>query len=582
MSLKNYTMRRIKDQENVYLRNMFCIKFMLYFLWLLYLLFLNTEFIKFKTFQSLVSFDRSSKCLSEINKYRVNSDNNKGNKLLGQKKLGKINKPDVKDDELKISKDNISKKKKICCKKEKKSNEKAYNNVKQDNVEGTCNLLNILNVEKTKISDNNERIYKHGENKNIIYMSNLEEVESEDNYIYNWNLGKESLANFLGFSEHFKINGVKYSDFELISIPMLGENRSKGRVQEMFKTIIPSDDGDNTKEVRLFIKRIPVEWWIKQFNLMEKYNGEYLVKAENYIMEGIALSFLSKYHPGIAPKLLKILYDGKNINEDILEDYKFKDIYEFNNILIERINNNMDGYIVMVSELFGEDLFDFNKRLVNEKSAVRHSDNFKKDLLYKCLHLLVRLHRAGLSHLDLTSENVLITDDYDMRLCDFAKSTPIYSNKLRHIGKKKKKKVYLFESCVPTIGKLEYTPIECWRIRKKLREKNITDPFEHVKTITIQRFRKEYYFNVSHADYFMLGVLFIWIWNCGHMWKTSFPSESVNFSIFLENNMNLDCYPSTKSWPRDFKFIVKELMNEECRKKLNLKNLMTHPWFNET
>ncbi|SPJ11218.1 serine/threonine protein kinase, FIKK family [Plasmodium sp. DRC-Itaito] len=557
---------------------MFCIKFMVYFLWLLYLLFLNTEFIKFKTFQSLVSLDRRSKCLAEINNHLVNYDNVKGNKLFGQKQLGNINNCDVKDGEFKICKDNVSKKKKICFKKEKRSNEEEYNNLEQENVEGTCNLLNILNVQKTEIFDNYENIYKYGENNNIMYISNLEGGESKDNYIYNWNLGKETLANFLGFSEHFKINGVKYSDFELTSIPVIGANKGKGRVQEMFKTVIPSGDGDNMKEVKLFIKRIPAEWWIKQFNLMEKYNGEYLVKAENYVMEGIALSFLSEYHQGIAPKLLKILYDGQNVNVDLMKEYKFKDVYEFNNLLIERINNNMDGYIVMVSELFGEDLFDFNKRFIKEQSAIRHSDKFKKEILYKCLRLLVRLHSAGLSHLDFTAENVLITDDYDMRLCDFAKSTPIYSDKLRH----KKKKKYFFESCVPTVGKREYTPIECWRIRKKLKKKNITDPFEHVKTITIQRFRKEYYFNVSHADYFMLGVLFIWIWNCGHIWKTSFPSESVNFSTFLENNMNLDCYPSTKSWPRDLKFIIQELMDEECRKKLNLKNLMTHPWFNET
>lgn len=87
----------------------------------------------------------------------------------------------------------------------------------------------------------------------------------------------------------------------------------------------------------------------------------------------------------------------------------------------------------------------------------------------------------------------------------------------------------------------------------------------------MQRFRKEYYFNVSHADYFMLGVLFIWIWNCGHMWKTSFPSESVNFTTFLENNMNLSCYPSTKSWPSDFKFIVKVIYN--TIKKMNLNEM---------
>ncbi|KYN97825.1 serine/threonine protein kinase, FIKK family [Plasmodium gaboni] len=560
---------------------MFCTKSMLYLLWLFYLLFLNIGFIKFKTFQSLVLFDRPSKCLAEIDNYNLNHDNDNDTKLNSKEELGNMNNCNVEDDEFKISNDNITNNEKILCKNENMSNEEEYNNEEQENEKGTSNLFNTSNVENTKSVDTYECIYKYGENNNIVCISNLEEEESKENYIYNWYLGKKTLANLLGFSEHFNINGVKYSDFELKSIPIIGDGKSKGRVQEMFKTVIPSYDGENRKEIKLFIKRIPIEWWIKQFNLMEKYNGEYLEKAENYVMEAIALSFLSEYHPGIAPKLLKILYDGKNINEHILEDYKFKDIYEFNDLLIERLNNDMDGYVVMVSEFFGEDLYDFNKRFKNDISSVRHTDKFKKDIVYKCLNILVRLHKAGLSHLDLTAENVLITDDYDIRICDFGKCTPIYSNKLRHLDKKKKEKIYFFESCVPTIGKREYTPIRCWRIIKMLRKKKVIDPFEHVKSITIQRFRKKYYFNVSQADYFMLGVLFIWIWNCGHIWKTTFPSECVMFSKFVDNNMNLDCYSSTCLWPKDLKNIIKVLMKEEYSEKLNIKDLMEHPWFHE-
>lgn len=42
-----------------------------------------------------------------------------------------------------------------------------------------------------------------------------------------------------------------------------------------------------------------------------------------------------------------------------------------------------------------------------------------------------RLHQLGLAHLDFTPENVLLGSD-GLRLCDFAKSTPLWSPNLRH------------------------------------------------------------------------------------------------------------------------------------------------------
>lgn len=56
----------------------------------------------------------------------------------------------------------------------------------------------------------------------------------------------------------------------------------------------------------------------------------------------------------------------------------------------------------------------------------------KKSIQMECVCLLKRLHQLGLAHLDFTPENVLY-DRKGLRLCDFAKATPITSNNLRHV-----------------------------------------------------------------------------------------------------------------------------------------------------
>ncbi|MBZ2160307.1 hypothetical protein K1I93_09655, partial [Streptococcus australis] len=81
-------------------------------------------------------------------------------------------------------------------------------------------------------------------------------------------------------------------------------------------------------------------------------------------------------------------------------------------------------------------------------------------------------HNAGLTHLDLSPDNMLISPkNYEMRLCDLSQSTPIYTNKLRH--KEKLNSIKPFESFEPCIGKIEYIPPECWKIVWKYKMNNI-------------------------------------------------------------------------------------------------------------
>ncbi|KYN93506.1 serine/threonine protein kinase, FIKK family, partial [Plasmodium reichenowi] len=124
-------------------------------------------------------------------------------------------------------------------------------------------------------------------------------------------------------------------------------------------------------------------------------------------------------------------------------------------LLEEKIKNNKKGNVVLIYELFGESLFT-NLVKSRREPILKNRYAKKKKIIYDSLNLLIRLHDAGLTHLDFTPENILISENNELRLCDLAKSTPIYTRKLRHV--QETKGLCLFESCVPTVGKSAYMP----------------------------------------------------------------------------------------------------------------------------
>ncbi|KJP84974.1 serine/threonine protein kinase [Plasmodium fragile] len=387
--------------------------------------------------------------------------------------------------------------------------------------------------------------------------SNVIEKQIKSKCIYNWKLAQKSLLKMLHSAHDYHFNGVEYADWQLTSIPTLGFSKSSNRVQQMYKAVIPSKDGHTKNEVKLFLKKVPIYIWIKQYNLMSEYDGEYVTDGENFVMEATSLAFLNEYHPGITPKLHRILYepDGKEPNEyTIPPKSMFNSLTLFNDILTERLKCNISGNIVIVSEFFSEDILDFIDRR-QKKLNMKINNNEKSYILYQCLKLLIRLHDAGLSHLDLTPENILISDSYEMRLCDLSKSTPIYTYNLRHI--KDVNRLYLFESCEPTIAKGAYMPPECWKIYWKYDTMKIKNPLKDLKNITDQEKRKQFYFDVSSADKFMLGVFFFWIWTNGNLWKCSDPLQDEDFFYFVKCDMNFDKFELTRKWPSDLKNIIK-------------------------
>lgn len=59
-------------------------------------------------------------------------------------------------------------------------------------------------------------------------------------------------------------------------------------------------------------------------------------------------------------------------------------------MLTEQLNKNKDGYVVLVTELFGEDLFQYiNKRNENEDTRVRDED--KKIIMFEFFKVINKI-----------------------------------------------------------------------------------------------------------------------------------------------------------------------------------------------
>ncbi|KNC37996.1 trophozoite antigen [Plasmodium falciparum RAJ116] len=195
----------------------------------------------------------------------------------------------------------------------------------------------------------------------------------------------------------------------------------------------------------------------------------------------------------------------------------------------------------------------------------------------ECLKLLIKLHNAGLAHLDISPENILISNNSEFRLCDLAKSAPMYTYNLRHI-KGDEKKSFLFQSYQPCIGKLTCMPKECWDIVKEYMRLKIKNPLEYLKSIKNQEERKKFYFDVLSADKYMLGILYIWIWNNNYIWKRADPSKDKIFSHLLNYNMDINSIKLAEDWPKGLKNIINKLLDLESRMKINLDDLWHLQW----
>ncbi|SCQ12780.1 serine/threonine protein kinase, FIKK family [Plasmodium gaboni] len=410
----------------------------------------------------------------------------------------------------------------------------------------------------------------------LFYGKKRKKEESNKNKVlFNWELCKYHMSNRLGNANEYSIGGVNYKEWDLHSITNEDYNASGGRNHKMFSTVISSKRGFKKKKIKLFIKKVPLDSWIELYNMMNIYHGEFLEGGENFVMEAMVSLFLNKYYPGITPKFYNLLYESENDYSELkgLNELMFCDIDIFKNELIKIRNRYKNGYIVMIWKFYGQNLREF---LDSEKENLVITKE-RKIILYECLKLINKLHKAGLAHLDISPENILIGENYEMRLCDFGKTTPLYVN--NNINEDNKNHLQRFRSYLPYVGKIRYKPPECWNIKKKYMTLEIKNPLRYIKSLKDYEYKETLYFDVLAADIYMLGILFIWISSNRYLWGTSDMSENNNFVKFVNSGMNFDIFPLTREWPDELKYIIKKLLDYESRKSLDLNELIKHPWW---
>lgn len=76
----------------------------------------------------------------------------------------------------------------------------------------------------------------------------------------------------------------------------------------------------------------------------------------------------------------------------------------------------------------------------------------------------MEIHRQNVVHRDLKTENLLLTEDLSLKICDFGSSRTIFSSNSPHF--------YYIETPLSAIGSPEYNPPE---IRRGLSSKNVED-----------------------------------------------------------------------------------------------------------
>ncbi|KNG78713.1 trophozoite antigen [Plasmodium falciparum IGH-CR14] len=72
----------------------------------------------------------------------------------------------------------------------------------------------------------------------------------------------------------------------------------------------------------------------------------------------------------------------------------------------------------------------------------------------------------------------------------------------------------------------------------------------------------------------MLGILFIWIWNDGHIWHCSDASTDENFYQFEKCDMSLDVFQLTSTWPSGLENILNGIITYREKKNVGLKKFI--------
>ena len=185
------------------------------------------------------------------------------------------------------------------------------------------------------------------------------------------------------------------------------------------------------------------------------------------------------------------------------------------------LNNN--GYLLM--ELCKRDMYEVLQQVELEERQVA--------ILFRQLCRAVQeLHQMGIAHLDLKLENVLMTDDNSVKLCDFGSATRFIAGKSKIVKRK--------------LGTPKYTAPELIQ----------GNSFLPVK-----------------ADIWSLGtILYLLLTRTFPTHDLEDPSPIIGEKNFTLHH--LDTLPLTKSC----KNLVVKILQRDPSNRCSLKEILAHPW----
>ncbi|KFH08887.1 putative FIKK kinase [Toxoplasma gondii VAND] len=330
-----------------------------------------------------------------------------------------------------------------------------------------------------------------------------------------WVLCRELIARRTYRAKTYVLDGVPFDRWRLQVVPTMGASTTSTRCQRMWKGRLPSGRA-------VFVKKVPSSVWEQQWRLTQRYKGFFLTDGENFVGEAAISAFLTDCGPACAAPLLAVLHEDGNYPEGPSVTRTDSEATE---------TGSTTSRVVLVNQVFGQgDLLDF----FDSADPEVFTPASKRSLQYSVTQILVSLHSAGIAHLDLTPENILVhaytealpssmtpqsgfgvgargsggssttpsaklsggsVRRVQLKVCDLAKAAPLFNHSpfrlppcilKAHFGDSGQETpvsstaAQPFLSCEPTVAKGPYMPPECWRIVYILRALGITAPFAQV------------------------------------------------------------------------------------------------------
>jgi serine/threonine protein kinase len=164
------------------------------------------------------------------------------------------------------------------------------------------------------------------------------------------------------------------------------------------------------------------------FHLPSRYRNLVPIGSGGYGLVASAYDVIEKDF--VAIKKVADLF-GHNKNKEyqkrILRECKVlrylighENVIQLKDLILMPLSNNGSYDLYIVTNLMDSDLKDILEQHSNEKTVI--SDKSIQYILYEILRGVKQIHSANIVHRDLKPKNILIKDNFDIRICDFGLS----------------------------------------------------------------------------------------------------------------------------------------------------------------